>query len=376
MANILIQKICALLPENLQKTICKSLIIKYLVIKYLAIKPLVIKYLAMITQSLMKIATLLGLTKLPISKALWVHIAVVILLFILQFTLSPYHHASFARIMVLACFAMGYNIAFGYTGMLSLGHALFFGAGMYGMGLLITLFAVPSLLALILGIVIALLVSLIVGLLALRTTGVSFMIVTLMFSQIGYLATLYYGRYTRGDEGFVLTKAQRMVLGLDLSNEHVLYFVALAMFAIILFASYAVIRSPLGRVFSAMRENEDRARMLGYNPFYYKLIALCISGTMAGTAGAVYGLLFGYVGASFVSIQYSILPLLWVLLGGTGTLLGPLLGVIFMFYLIDITSSFFTAYLLLVGLALLILVMRAPDGILGTLRERYYRWLP
>ena len=325
---------------------------------------------------LLQMARVLRLDRLPISRALWVHLAVILLLFILQFILPAYHHGNLARIMVLACFAMGYNIAFGYTGMLSLGHAMFFGAGLYGMGLMVTLVGVPSLLGLVLGILAALLLSFVVGCIALRTTGVSFMIVTLMFSQVGFLASLYYGEYTRGDEGFVLNAAQRTILGINLVNPAVIYFTSLLAFAICLLVSYAVVRSSWGRVFNAMRENEERARMLGYSPFYYKLIAICISGTLSGFAGAIYGLLFGYVGATFLSIQYSILPLLWVLLGGAGTLLGPLLGVGFMFYLIDITSSFFSAYLLFVGLALLILVLKAPKGILGTLREKYWQWLP
>ncbi len=308
--------------------------------------------------------------------SLGVHLAVIMVLFILQFILPPYHHVNMARIMVLACFAMGYNIAFGYTGMLSLGHALFFSAGLYGMGLAVTLLGLPTLLALLLGILLALVISLVVGVLALRTAGVSFMIVTLMFAQIGYLALLYYGEYTRGDEGFVISKAQRIIGGVDLSNPQVIYFVALALFAVILLISFRIVSSPLGRTLNAIRENEERCRMLGYNPVLYKLIALCISGTMAGMAGAVYGLLFGYVGASFASIQYSVLPLLWVLLGGAGTLLGPLIGTGFMFYLIDIASDLLSAYLIVVGLALLLLVLWAPKGVLGVLRAKFWPWLP
>jgi len=143
-----------------------------------------------------------------------------------------------------------------------------------------------------------------------------------------------------------------------------------------LLINLALTRAPLGRVMIAMRENEERARMLGYNPFRIKLAALVISGLYAGAAGAAYGLLFGYVGASFAAIQYSILPLLYVLLGGAGTVLGPLLGALLMFYLIDLSSSVTTAHLFVVGAALLILVLFAPKGILGTLRDKGLKWLP
>jgi branched-chain amino acid transport system permease protein len=126
----------------------------------------------------------------------------------------------------------------------------------------------------------------------------------------------------------------------------------------------------------AMRENEERSRMLGFNPFRVKLIALVISGLYAGVAGAAYGLLFGYVGATFATIQYSILPMLYVLMGGAGTVLGPFLGALAMFYLIDIASGFTDAWLFVVGAALVALILFAPKGILGTLRERGLKWLP
>jgi len=304
------------------------------------------------------------------------HLAVVALLFGLQFVLPPYHFTNFARIMVLAVFAMGYNIAFGVTGLLSLGHALLLAAGMYGTGLAITALGWPAAPALLAGVVAGGVMALAVGVLALRTAGVAFMIVTLMFAQAGYLTILYFGPVTGGDEGLVLARGARAIGGLDLSADTPRYLAALALFAVALLANLALVRSRLGRVMVAMRENEERSRMLGYNPFAVKLAALVISGLYAGAAGAGYAVLFGYIGASFAGIQYSILPLLWVLLGGAGVVLGPLVGVLVMFYLIDISSGYTTAHLLVVGLALLVLVLFAPKGILGALRERLWPWLP
>ncbi len=304
------------------------------------------------------------------------HLAVLVLLFGLQFVLPPYHFTNFARIMVLAVFAMGYNIAFGVTGLLSLGHALLLAAGMYGTGLAITALGWPAAPALLAGLVAGGVMALAVGVLALRTAGVAFMIVTLMFAQAGYLTILYFGPVTGGDEGLVLARGARAIGGLDLSADTPRYLAALALFATALLANLALVRSRLGRVMVAMRENEERSRMLGYNPFAVKLAALVISGLYAGAAGAGYAVLFGYIGASFAGIQYSILPLLWVLLGGAGVVLGPLVGVLVMFYLIDISSGYTTAHLLVVGLALLVLVLFAPKGILGALRERLWPWLP
>lgn len=309
-------------------------------------------------------------------RALGLHLAVLALLFVAQFLLPPYHHTNIARIMVLAVFAMGYNIAFGYTGLLSLGHALFFAAGLYATGLGIELWGLAAAPALWFGLLAGGAAAAAIGVLALRTGGVSFMIVTLMFAQAGYLTILYFGEYTRGDEGFVITRAARHLAGFDFSTETPRYIAAFALFAVALLANLALTRSGLGRSMIAMRENEERSRMLGYNPFRVKLTALVISGFYAGAAGAAYAVLFGYVGASFAAIQYSILPLLYVLLGGAGTTLGPFLGALLMFYLIDISSGYTTAHLFVVGAALLVLVLFAPKGILGWVRDRGAKWLP
>lgn len=309
-------------------------------------------------------------------KSWALHLALIAALFAAQYVLSPYHTTNLARIMVLAVFAIGYNLAFGYTGLLSLGHALFLAAGMYGAGLAADGWAWTAAPALLAGIAAGGLVALTVGLLALRTTGVSFMIVTLMFAQAGYLTILYFGPVTGGDEGFTLSAASRTLAGFDLSSDTPRFLAALGVFALALLISLALVRSPFGRRMVAMRENEERSRMLGINPFTVKLTALVISGLYAGAAGAAYALLFGYVGASFATIQYSILPMLYVLLGGAGTVIGPFLGAALMFMLIEIASGLTSAYLFLVGLALVILVLFAPKGILGTLRERWVRWLP
>ncbi len=303
-------------------------------------------------------------------RALALHLAVIALLLGLNYLLPAYHHANLARIMVLAVFAMGYNIAFGYTGLLSLGHALFLAAGLYATGLTIELAGWSAAQGLAAGIIAGGAMALLIGLMALRTTGTAFMITTLMFAQAGYLAILYFNEYTRGDEGFVIAQTARRIAGFDLSNETTRYLAALLLFSLALLANLALAGSPVGRVLVAMRENAERSRMLGYDPFLYRLLALVISGIYAGAAGALYGLLFGYVGGGFASIQYSILPLLWVLLGGAGTVLGPFVGTLLMFYIIDIGGDYTSATLLVVGVALLALILFAPKGLLGILRDR------
>jgi branched-chain amino acid transport system permease protein len=315
------------------------------------------------------------------DRAVLLHLGVLAALLAAQLVLSDYAILSLARVMVLAVYAVGFNILFGYTGLLSLGHAMLFAAGLYGAGLAAEFLGVGAVPALLIGIAAGVVVSAIFGLIALRTTGVAFMIVTLMFAQAGYLTSLYFGDYTRGDEGFVLRgDVRRAVLpggiSLDLTNPIVRYNLALGLLAVCLLGCLALVRSPIGRVLIAIRENEERTRMLGYDTGANKLLAFVVSGTLAAAAGAAYALLFAYVGATFASIQYSILPLLWVLLGGAGTVLGPFVGTLLMFYLVDISSSYTSAYMLIVGVALLALVVWAPKGLLGTLRERIAPWLP
>ncbi|MCO5063844.1 MAG: branched-chain amino acid ABC transporter permease [Rhizobiaceae bacterium] len=322
------------------------------------------------------------------GRQIALHVAVILLLAGLDHVLPVYHQGVFARIMVLAVFAMGYNLLFGYTGLLSLGHAMFFAAGMYGASLTVYHLGWTLPVAFATGIGCAALLSLLIGLLALRTTGVAFMIVTMMFAQVFFLASFYFSRWTRGDEGIVLPQQTRQIdiagFHLDLSDPANRYYAALCLFALVLLLTFIVVRSRFGRVLVAIRENEERTRMLGYNVFANKLSAVVISGAFSGAAGAAYALLFGYAGSTFASVQYSILPLLWVLLGGASTTLGPLIGTVLMYYLVDFSSDVLArvlpgwnfSYLGVVGIALIVLVLFFPKGILGTIRARWARWLP
>jgi branched-chain amino acid transport system permease protein len=308
------------------------------------------------------------------SAARWgVPVGVIAALALAQFALPAYHHTNVARIMILATFAIGYNIAFGYTGLLSLGHAMFFAAGVYGAGMTAHFLDFPVAAAFVAGAMGGLALALLVGLIALRTRGVSFLIVTLMFAQAVYLTTLYFNNITRGDEGFVLAEAsRRLSIGpteLALNDPHVRYNCALLLFALCYLLGILLLHSPIGRVFVAVRENEPRTQMLGYNTFGYKLLALTLSGALSGMSGAAYALLFAYVGATFASTQYSIYPLLWVLLGGAGTPLGPLIGTALMFYLVDLSSGFTSSYMIAVGVILVVLIIAFPKGIIGAVRH-------
>jgi len=314
------------------------------------------------------------------QKVFGLHLAILLVLFLLQFVLPAYHHTTVARIMVLASFAVGYNILLGYTGLMSLGHAMFFSAGMYGAGLGIYHLGLSGLQGFGAGLLCAVVLSLVFGLIALRTTGVSFLIVTLMFGQAVFLSLLYFNEITLGQDGFSLSQSLKPLnLGgaeVPFSDPDVKYNLAWLLFAVCFLLSAALVLSPAGRVLIAIRENEERTKLLGYNTYLYKLFSLVASGTIAGAAGAVHALLFSYVGTTFAEIHHSISPLLWTLLGGMGTTLGPLLGTGIMHYLIDITSGLTSGYLFVVGGALLLLVLWFPQGLMGAVRNKWASWLP
>ncbi|APE43515.1 branched-chain amino acid ABC transporter permease [Sulfitobacter alexandrii] len=310
------------------------------------------------------------------ARSTLLHLGLIALLFVLAFALPSYHQGNLARIMVLATYAIGYNVLFGYAGLLSLGHAMFFGAGMYGLGLAMQYGGLGVIPAFAVGLICAAVLSTVVALLALRTIGVAFMIVTLMFAQAGYLTVLYFGAWTRGDEGFVIAQSARAIGGLDLTDPTTRYLAALVLFSAALLITARMMQVSFGSVLIGVRENEERTRMLGYDVFRHKLAAVVISGTISGAAGAGYAVLFGYVGATFTSVQYSIFPLLWVLLGGAGTTIGPLVGTLFMFYLIDYSSGLTNAYMLIAGVVLVLLTLFARAGLVGEIRKRWVAWLP
>jgi branched-chain amino acid transport system permease protein len=306
------------------------------------------------------------------------HLGVLALLGVLQLVVPPFHHGMLARIMVLAAYAIGYNLLLGYAGLMSLGHATFFAAGMYGAGLTIQHWGFGVLAGFLVGVLASLVAAFVVGVVTIRTVGPAFLIVTMMLAQAFYLATLYFNEVTLGEQGFALA-GLHVTLGawrLELARPAVKYNVALAVLAVALLGSLALVRSPLGRVLIALRENEERTQLLGYNTYRLRLVAVLASGLTSGLAGVTYTLLFGYVGSTFAGVLYSIYPLLWTLLGGAGTTLGPLVGTLLMTYAVDVASGLTDAYLIVVGAVLVAAVLWAPAGLVGGIRARWVRWLP
>lgn len=298
----------------------------------------------------------------------WVFVIILICL-ALPF-LTPYH-ALASEMLIFAIFALGYDIIFGYTGLLSFGHAMFFGIGAYGTGLVLTRW-VPSLfLGIATGIALSLLVAFIVGFLSIRRRGIYFVMVTLAFCQMLYFIAFKWTSLTGGDNG--LHGVPRPSIGpLDLNSELLFYYFVLSIFALSIFVAFRITNSPFGRVLQSLRENEDRAKSIGYNTDNFKIISFMISAFFSGLAGGLYAIHLNFVPLDTLSIFTSGDVVIMALVGGIGTLYGPIFGAMLIVYLKNILSAWMGNWNLIMGLLFISSVLIFRKGILPVLKERLW----
>jgi len=275
----------------------------------------------------------------------------------------------FAKIMVMAVFAMSLDLLAGYTGLVSLGHAAFFGIGAYALYLLTPEYAAANFwLSALVAMGAAALASLVIGLLVLRASGVYFIMATLAFAQMFfYFATG--SKLLGGSDGVSIDlRPDPAILGwtpFDLGNRVQFYYVALAA----ILATYAllrvVLRSLFGHTIQGIRASEQRMRALGYPVFRYKLAAFVLAGALAGLAGYLAAAQFGTVNPEFFGWQMSGTVLMMVLLGGIGTLHGPILGAFALTLLQELMSELTKHWLLPMGIFIVLAVLLLPQGIGG-----------
>jgi branched-chain amino acid transport system permease protein len=284
------------------------------------------------------------------------------------------------EICIFAVFALTYDVIFGFTGLISFGHALFVGFGAYTLTIAMAGHGVAFWPALVVTLVVGIIISALTGALALRTRGVYFAMVTLAFAQAAYtLSVGNIGGLTNGENGMTLSGAPDWLVGTT-SQSH-FYYVALAF----LVGGFLLLRlfvlSPAGRVWQAVRDNEQRSRMIGYNTFASKLLAYVISGTFCTLAGALYALYIGAVSTNLFAADLTIQLLLMVIIGGAGSLWGAILGAAVVRYLDrylnDLASAGWVTSLpnwlhqtigqplLIFGVIYLLLIYFFPQGIAG-----------
>jgi branched-chain amino acid transport system permease protein len=228
------------------------------------------------------------------------------------------------KLLCFGLFACAFNLLIGYTGLLSFGHAAFLGAGGYVMGYALTTAGLPVWAGLVLGVLASAALGVVMGLLAIRRQGIYFSMITLALAQMVYFAALR-APFTHGEDG--LQGVPRGTLfGLNLGNDLVMYYVVLAIFIAGFALIVRTVHSPFGQVLKAIKENEPRAISLGYDVDRYKLLAFVLSAALAGLAGATKTLVLSFETLTDVHWSMSGLVILMTLVGGMGTLVGPIVG--------------------------------------------------
>lgn len=285
--------------------------------------------------------------------------------------LMPFH-ALATNILLFGLFAAGYNLTFGYTGKLSFGHAAFYGTGAYACGILIAQYGAHWSLAIAAGVVLGGLTALVMGLLAIRTRGIYFAMVTLALAQCVYFIGFHATSLTGGDNGLRGVNVPAIDIGpirVDLLQPFTRYYFMLAFVALAVWLLSRILNSPFGAVLEAIRENEQRARASGFNIERAKLLSFVLSGLFCGLAGALTAINLSTVGIDIISYHTSGQVMMVTLLGGMGTFFGPFVGAGTFLAMEHVVTAFTERWQLIVGLMFMGLVLFFPKGIWGTILE-------
>jgi branched-chain amino acid transport system permease protein len=273
------------------------------------------------------------------------------------------------NVLCFAIFACSFNLLVGYAGLLSFGHAAFLGIAGYIAGHSAKIWGLPPELAIIAGASAAGFLGLLFGLLAIRRQGIYFAMITLALAQMVYFFCLQ-APFTGGEDGIQAIPRGTMLGVLDLQHMMTLYFVVLAIFIACFLLIYRIIHSPFGEVLKAIRENEARAVSLGYKPSLYKLVAFVLSATLSGIAGSTKAIVFQLATLTDVHWTMSGEVVLMTLLGGMGTVFGPVLGAFIIVALQNYLASLGGWVTVVQGVIFVLCVLTFRRGIVGELIAR------
>jgi len=307
--------------------------------------------------------------------AFWTGFAVVLaLLIVAPLVLPEFWRRFVTEILIWGLLAMSSDILIGYTGMVSFGHSAFFGLGMYGAAAALLTVKPPNLwLAIVYGLVAAAGVAVFVAYFSTRLRDIYFSITTLIFSQIFYVMIFTWTEVTGGENGLSFRRPALAIPGLFSIpfDSNSLHWFVLAVVAVSYLVLRRITRSPFGMVLHSIRENEPRPRAVGYAVERYKVVAVMLSGLFAGLAGVLYAVHNRFAAPDYVFFLISGEVVIFNVMGGIGTLVGPLLGAAFFLLLREGFSRFFTEfYLIPVGIIFTAMVIFMPQGLLGFLRRR------
>ena len=282
---------------------------------------------------------------------------------------QPFYLDLFRRIMIFALAAMSLDLILGFGGMVSFGHAAYLGVGAYAVAIPAVHGIQSGFVQWPLAVVASALIALVIGAISIRTSGVYFIMITLAFAQMLYYLGISIEAYG-GDDGLRLPTRSTFGGLVDLYNPYVFYYVVLAILLLSLLFGHRLVGARFGMVIRAVMSNEARARGVGFPTFRYKLAAFVIAGALGGLAGALLANQTEYVSPSFMHWTRSGEIMIMVILGGMGTLVGPVLGAVAYLLLEDLLSSWTVHWQMILGPILLLVVLYARRGLAGLLPRR------
>ncbi|MBP1948247.1 branched-chain amino acid ABC transporter permease [Virgibacillus litoralis] len=310
-----------------------------------------------------------------IEKSTWIYIAIALLLIIVPFIFTGRSMLFMVmQIFIFGIFAMSYDLLLGYTGIISFGHAMFFGIGAYSAAIVMdlndsTLLSLAA--GILVAIIIAAIVSFIVGILTLRLKSHFYAMLTLALAGLFLVAAEKWTSLTGGGEGFTFRLPE------FLRDSGTMYMICLISLVVLFFGLRRFTKSPLGKVLVAIRENENRTESLGFQVLHYKVIVSVIAGVIASFAGVLYILSLRFIDTSVFAIDVTLDALLMTIIGGVGTLVGPLIGAGLVefahHWLSDLADVhwIFERWIILYGIVYILAVIFFPLGIAGTIQSKF-----
>ena len=268
------------------------------------------------------------------------------------------------KVLCFALFALAFNLLIGYVGLLSFGHAMFFGFAAYVSAYTVKTWGWPTEIGILAGTGVAMLLGVVAGSIAIRRQGIYFAMVTLALAQMVFFFCVQ-APFTGGEDGIQAVPRRPLFGLLDISNDFTFYYVVLAIFAAGFLIIHRAIHSPFGQVLKAIRENEQRAVSLGYAVDRYKLLAFVISATLAGLAGSTKAIVFQLASLTDVTWQMSGEVVLMTLVGGMGTVFGPIVGAAVIITMQNYLAGFGEWVLVIQGVIFVVTVLLFRRGIVG-----------
>jgi len=292
-----------------------------------------------------------------------------VLALLLPFLFSNYYVGLVTQIFIMAIFAMSLDILVGHTGLPSMGHAAYYGVAGYATGFLCLAGVKNFWLVMVLGMGLGGLAAAFFGLLALRARGPYFMLITLALSQVLWGIAFKWRSLTKGDDGLPGIGRPEIGLGIDLKPDLYFYYFTVVIFLIVVAALFILLHSPFGHALRGIRESESRMRALGYPVWLYKYAGFIFAGIFAGVSGVLWVYYSGFVNPSYFAVDLSVKALLMLILGGSGSLFGPLIGAGIIVLLENLVSGFTERWSLVLGIVYVAVIMLFSEGIFSVFKR-------